>query len=366
MASSDPLSVVHVLPRDMARGAQVFAKALRDRLDGPEARHRTLTLFQAPPGALWPDHELAITPGLLRRAGFDGRAFLALRAKLRELAPDVVVAHGGEPLKYCARGCPAEARLVYYKIGSSRSVAQRRLRSVWHRRLLRSADQVVTISDELAAETATAFGVAPDRLVTIPNGRDPRLYELADHDAVPVRLAYVGHLEAPKRPLWFVEVVRRVVAAHPDVRAVMAGDGPQMDEVRAEAVGLPIDVLGRRDDVTEILASSHVLVSPSSREGMPGAFIEAGMTSLPVVSTDVAGVGTVLEDGVTGHIVARDDLDKLAERTLELVADAALRRTMGAAARERCLERFTVEAVAARWADLLDDLTRTTGRPARD
>lgn len=354
---TQPPLVVHVLPRDMARGAQVFAKVLRDRLDGQEVRHRTLTLFRAPTGALEPDHCLDVPAGRMRRAGIDPRAGLALRAKLRELGPDAIVAHGGEPLKYCAPTRPAGTKLVYYKIGSSRSVARHRLRSRWHRRLLRSPDKVVAISDDLAEETQEVFGVDPERVVMIPNGRDPSRFTVADHDTTPIQLAYVGHIEAPKRPLWFVEVVRRVAAEHPSVRAVMVGDGPLLADIRAEASAeRGIDVVGGRDDVPEILAASHVLVSPSSREGMPGVFIEAGLSAVPVVSTDVAGASTVLEDGVTGHIVPNDDLNELAARTLTLVTDTASRRKMGEAARQRCLERFSLDAVADRWADLLRQL----------
>lgn len=340
----------------MARGAQVFAKVLRDRLDGADVQHQTLTLFRAPAGALEPDHCLEIRNGVMRRAGLDIRAVLRLQRKLRELAPDVVVAHGGEPLKYCAPAHRSGGKFVYYKIGSSRSVARHHLRSRWHRRLLGTADVVVAISDDLAAEAHDVFGVPSEQIVMIPNGRDAADFRTTDHNATPVQLAFVGQMEGPKRPLWFVEVVRWVAQVHPEVRAVMVGDGPLLDDVRVAAAGLPIDVLGRRNDVPEILATSHVLVSPSSREGMPGVFIEAGLSAVPVVSTDVAGAGTVLEDGVTGHIVPNADLDELATRTLELAADAGNRRKMGEAARQRCLDRFSLDAVATRWSDLLQHL----------
>lgn len=356
MRSTGPL-VVHVLPRDMARGAQVFARALRDRLDGASGDHRTLTLFLGPPGALQPDHQLDVRPNWLRRAGFDPYVAYQLRRALAALAPAVVVAHGGEPLKYCVPARPAYSGLVYYKIGSSQAAARSRLRSWWHRRLLQSADQVVAISDDLAVEAETVFGVEPDKVTTIPNGRNPDLYKVADHpaDGDPVQLIYVGHLEPAKRPLWFVEVIRRVLAVEPATRAVMVGDGPMLGAVRQATKGVPIQVLGRRDDVPDLLAESHVLVSPSAREGMPGVFVEAGLSGLPVVTTEVAGASAVIDPGVTGHIVPEDDLDQLAERTAELVADPASRRLMGQAARRRCHEHFTLDSIAQRWSQLLSE-----------
>lgn len=394
--------MVHLLPRDLARGAQVFARALRDRLDGPDTPQRTVTLFRSPAGALAPDHRLDVAPGRLRRLGFDLRVVPRLRRLLRDLAPSVVVAHGGEPLKYAALAVPAGTRLVAYKIGSRHESLRGGLQLAWHRRLLRRADRVVAISNDVADEAVAQFGCDPAQVVVIPNGRDPALYRpaaavagtgLADSrddaqlsptadarnrdvadgrdgradqrfvidgrsgvEAGAVRVAYVGHMEAPKRPLWFVELVRRIAAVHPQVRGLMAGEGPQFDEVRQAATDLPIEVLGRCDDVPALLATADVLVLPSQREGMPGVLVEAGMGGLPVVTTDVSGARDVVDDGVTGYVVPVDDLDRLVERTAGLVADPAERSVIGQAARRRCVEHFGVDAVVQAWSDLLADL----------
>jgi glycosyltransferase involved in cell wall biosynthesis len=230
------------------------------------------------------------------------------------------------------------------------------LRSRWHRWLQGTADIVVAISDELAREAEEVFGVARGQTVVIPNGRDPHLYEPTDHGREPVQLIYVGQLEHPKRPDWFVEVVRQVAAERPGVRAVMVGDGPLLDDVTGLARGLPLQVLGRRDDVPSLLARSHILVSPSSREGMPGVFIEAGLSQVPVVATDVAGARTVVEDGDTGHIVGHHDQEALVRRTLELVDDSRARGVMGAAAGRRCVERFALDAVTRSWSALIEQL----------
>jgi glycosyltransferase involved in cell wall biosynthesis len=344
--------VLHVLPLDLARGAQVVARTLRDRLDSADVRHRTVTLFRAPNGALQPDHELGLKPGLGRRVGFDARVVPALQRQVSQVKPAVVVAHGGEPLKYCA-AARLSAPLVYYKVGSSRRAAHRPLRAAWHRRLMTTADHVVCISDEMAVEARDAFGVPGDRITTIPNGRDPALYRPASPGVSPATLIFVGHLEPPKRPDWFVQVVRRVAAGHPGTRGLVVGDGPLLDELRATTTDLPIDVVGRSDDVPGHLAQAQILVSASAREGMPGVLIEAGMAGLPAVTTDVAGARTVIDDGVTGLVTPVDDQGALAESVLELVADADRRAVMGAAARERCVARFSLGTVSDQWRELL-------------
>lgn len=346
--------VLHVLPRDLARGAQVFARELRDRLDGDAVQHRTVSLFEGSPAALRPDHRLDHPAGRLRRLGFDPRVVLGLRRLIAEFGPGVIVAHGGESLKYCLAARPRSSKLVYHRIGISQGgLAGPRLGL--HRRLVRSADLVVAVSDDVADEAHTVLGADPARTVVIPNGRDPGPFRPAGHDGPEVRLAFVGHLAPTKRPLQFVEIVRRVAEAVPEVTAVMVGDGPLLGQVREAAGDLPIDVLGRRDDVPAILVRSSVLVVPSAPdgEGMPGVCIEGGLAGLPVVTTDVPGAGTVVDDGETGYVVAPTDLDKLAARTVELAADQALRRRMGEAARRRCLSRFTLETAGRSWSRTL-------------
>ena len=93
-------TVLHVLPSDLDRGAQVYAGRLRDALAGdPTQRHLVVSLFDAPEAALRADVRLGVPSGLLRRAGLDPRAALSLRRAIRRERADVVVAHGGEPLE---------------------------------------------------------------------------------------------------------------------------------------------------------------------------------------------------------------------------------------------------------------------------
>jgi glycosyltransferase involved in cell wall biosynthesis len=351
--------VLHVLPVDLARGAQTYARALRDRLDGDDVAHRTLTLFRSPPAALEPDITLDVPPGPARRAGLDPRAVLRLRGALRRLQPTIVVAHGGEPLKYAAFAGLSGARLAYYKIGvgGTRLTAGKRAAHRWQ---LSRAGLVAAVSNDAAAEAA-ALGVPADRLHVVPNGRDPARFTPAAHThAGPVRLAFVGHLTASKRPERFVDLVRTLRADGVDVRGVMAGDGPLHADLVAAAAGSGVDVFGRVDDVPALLATSDVFVFPSiaDGEGMPGVLIEAGLAALPTVTTAVPGAGDVVDDGATGFVVPVDDADALLHAARKLVHDQALRRDFGAAARARCSEHFTLDASIEAWRVLLE---RTIG-----
>ena len=349
--------VLHVLPVDLARGAQTYARELRNALDGDEVRHRTVTLFHSGGAALRPDWSLAVPDGPLRRLGLDPRARHRLRELLRVERPAIVVAHGGEPLKYAAAAGVEPARLAYYKIG----IGGDRLNGVsgrLHRRVLARASVAATVSDDAAAELR-ALGVAPDRVVVIPNGRDPSVYRpraaatTADPNK-PVRLAFVGHLAPSKRPERFVELVCRLRADGRAVTAVVAGDGPLLEQVRADAPD-GVDVLGRVDDVPAVLAAADgfVFTSVPEGEGMPGVLIEASLAGLPIVTTAVPGASTVVLDGETGFVVPVDDFDALVRATTVLVDDPARRAAFGAAGRARATERFGLATSVAAWRDLL-------------
>ncbi len=119
-----------------------------------------------------------------------------------------------------------------------------------------------------------------------------------------------------------------------------------------------MELLGTRSDVAEVLRGADVFVFPSlpTGEGMPGVLIEAGLTGLPVVATAVPGVRSIVEDGKGGFVVDVDDLEAMVEATSRLVLSPELRRVMGEAARRRCLERFSLDAVAACWLSFLEPL----------
>lgn len=352
--------MLHVLPVDLARGAQTYARELRDALDGNEVRHRTVTLFHSGGAALRPDWSLGVPDGSLRRLGLDPRARLRLRELLRVERPAVVVAHGGEPLKYAVAAGVEPARLAYYKIG----IGGDRLRGMsgrLHRRMLGRVAVAATVSDDAADELRT-LGVPSDRVVVIPNGRDPSVYRpRADtmagsapaHDGR-VRLAFVGHLSASKRPERFVELVERLRADGLPVDAVIAGDGPLLAQLRAARPD-GVDVLGRVDDVPAVLAAADAFVftSVAEGEGMPGVLIEASLAGLPVVTTAVPGAAAVVADGETGFVVPVDDFDALVRATSALVDDPARRAQLGAAGRARATERFGLATSVAAWRDLL-------------
>ena len=224
------------------------------------------------------------------------------------------------------------------------------------------------------AETARRLGLCRGGVVeAIGNGVDPgRFYPPGPDDArrselraalgAPagtVVIMMIGRLVAEKGYLELFEAMGRVDAVLWVVGERLESD--RRSAVEAAVAGLEerpelakkIRFLGYRRDVPELLRAADIFTLPSHREGMPRSIIEAMMTGLPVVATDIRGSREEVVPGETGLLVPVRDSEALAEALGRLVEDAALRRRLGGAGRARALELYDEAKVVARQLDLL-------------
>ncbi|MFQ5939343.1 MAG: glycosyltransferase family 4 protein [Alphaproteobacteria bacterium] len=224
------------------------------------------------------------------------------------------------------------------------------------------------------AETARRLGLCRGGVVeAIGNGVDPsRFYPPEPDDArrselraalgAPagaVVIMMIGRLVAEKGYLELFEAMGRVDAVLWVVGERLESD--RRSAVEAAVAGLEerpelaqrIRFLGYRRDVPDLLRAADIFTLPSHREGMPRSIIEAMMTGLPVVATDIRGSREEVVPDETGLMVPVRDPDALAEALSRLVEDAALRRRLGRAGRARALELYDEAKVVARQLDLL-------------
>jgi glycosyltransferase involved in cell wall biosynthesis len=195
------------------------------------------------------------------------------------------------------------------------------------RRILQGARLVIAASNELA-DSARALGAEEVRL--IPSGVD--LPAQVGAEAVPPEVLYAGRLSAEKGVLELVE-------AADGLNLVIAGDGPLRARVPGAQGFVPHDELQR------LYARAAVVACPSRREGFGVACLEAMAHGRPVVATAVGGLLDLVVDGETGLVVPPRDPGALRSALERLLADRELRRRLGAAGRERALERFSWESV---------------------
>lgn len=187
-------------------------------------------------------------------------------------------------------------------------------------------------------------GVGVEKLRLVPNGvTAPPTIRARDGEQVVV--GSICRLTRQKGVTYLVqaaEAVRRERGS--GVRFSVAGDGPDRGPLEAEIIrrGLRngFELVGTVDEPWDYLSSLDVFVLPSLWEGMPFVLLEAMAAGLPVVATNVGGVRDVISDDTLGAIIPPADADALTEAILNYVEHPELRRSVGAAARERILREF--------------------------
>jgi glycosyltransferase involved in cell wall biosynthesis len=194
-------------------------------------------------------------------------------------------------------------------------------------------------------------------------GIDPARYGTTPRGAPGKRLVFVGRLAAVKGVPVLLEAFAKVLAAHPDARLTLVGDGPERPKIEARAGELGLGETVRfagylsQDEVTEELARSDLFVLPSFAEGVPVVLMEAMASRLAVVATRIAGIPELVEDGVAGRLVPPGDADALAAAISGLLADPEGRARMAEAGRARVESEFDL----AREAEKLAALFKSVG-----
>ena len=107
--------------------------------------------------------------------------------------------------------------------------------------------------------------------------------------------------------------------------------------------GLPVEWLGNLDETTEFLHELDLFVLVAKPAGCPNASLEAMACGLPVIATNSGGMGEQIDDGVTGRLVGRDDIDGLASAILEVARDPLARSAWGEAGRRRIEVFFSLD-----------------------
>jgi len=155
-----------------------------------------------------------------------------------------------------------------------------------------------------------------------------------------IRLLFVGRVEPEKDLDTLLDALRRARTQGADVHLDVAGDGAERARLGALA-----DEAGLAPHVTwhghvthgpalySLYRRADALVISSRTEGLPAALIEAGLFGLPTVTTDVGGIGALVEDGVSGVIVPPGDAEALARGFIRLAGSPQIRHTMGERAR---------------------------------
>lgn len=301
-----------------------------------------------------------------QRAGLGLRLRRALKSRriLREVGPDVAIAfqegtftairlYGlGLRLPMIASERNTPSRFDHLKHGNRR-------RSF---RWLRMADRI-TVQCESYREHYPDF--LRHKIVTVPNPVFPARGRAAPASEAQESLVLlsVGRLSHVKNQVVLIQAFARIASRFPEWRLDIAGEGEDREQVEAAVAKLGLEgrvrLLGAVKDVNALYRTSHLFCLSSRFEGFPNALAEAMAHGLPAVGyAGCCGINELIEPGRNGLLASGNgDVETLADALSQLMADAAAREAMGAAAIES-MRPYEPQKVYDRWERVLTEVAQ--------
>lgn len=304
----------------------------------------------------------------------DARALRDLSRVIRRLQPDVIHTHTSKA-GILGRLAARRARVAVVVHGvhilpfQNVNKVERAVYRSAERAIQGFTDVYVDVSHELRS-TCIAAGVGtPDRHHVVRSGFDLSAFRAADppegwrellglgpDDPHPPILVMMAAFEPRKSHLELLERFPRIVAACPDVRLVLVGEGalrPQI-EARIAALGITRNVVltGFRSNPEQFIALADIGLMASRREGLPRVVMQCLVAGKPVVATDLPGIREVLTDDVNGLVTPLDDLDAFVAAVVALLTDSRRLNRLAAGAAATDLQEWDERRMADRLVEI--------------
>lgn len=280
-------------------------------------------------------------------------AFFALRSIIRSERPDLVQVHsrrGADLWGVLAARSTKTPFIITRRVDNPEPRSLAKLR-------YGKAVRVVGISQKIT-EVLREEGVSGEKLRCIRSGVDTRAYAPKEgreylQNAFGISpdepvIAMAAQFIARKGHATLLEAVPAVLKQHPRARFLLLGKGPLWETIqeKAQEFGDRVLLPGFRGDMDKILPECTLLAHPAHMEGLGVIVLQAAACGLPVVGGRAGGIPEVILEGKSGYLIEPGDAPALATRISALLADEALRKTMGQCAREFAVRELSIEAMA--------------------
>ncbi|MGB9866342.1 MAG: glycosyltransferase [Bacillota bacterium] len=344
------LKVLHAIPDYQIAGA---GKYLLTLVAQPEYSCQVESVVCCPEGPLAARlRDLGVQwlplPG--RDKSFSPRAVAAMVGVIEKVRPHLVHTHASLSARIAAWLC--RVPVVFTKHTPDRSRA--RVLGVLQGLLSRGA---IAVSQHVA-QVLQDQGYPAHKIQVIYNGVDPNQFSQDKGcngmaaGAPGAVIGTVGRLVPQKGHSVLVRAAKTVVERFPDCRFLIAGEGPERQNLMAlvRQLGLEgwVSFRGYVEDVPSFLRKLDLFVLPSLEEGLGIALVEAMMCGLPVVASRGGGIPEVIRDPSIGILVEPNDPDGLAQAMVKVLEHRQESLEMGARARQFALEHFNAAHMAQR------------------
>jgi glycosyltransferase involved in cell wall biosynthesis len=234
--------------------------------------------------------------------------------------------------------------------------------------VLRHVDLVTTPSVYLRDAIVRTYRIKSERAVVNYNAAVIDAEAIFDASPVPHQIVTTARLVEWKGIDGIIRAVATLKKQFPDVRAVVAGDGPEEDKLRALAQELGVadrvTFTGRvsRAETWHLRKSSEVYVLNSTYEGLPHTALTSFAAHIPMIATNIPGTNEAVYDEQSGLLVPPGDNQALVAAITRLFEDASLRAKVVAGADKILAEKFSWDAHLATLLGFFKKVTSTTGR----
>jgi glycosyltransferase involved in cell wall biosynthesis len=230
---------------------------------------------------------------------------------------------------------------------------------------------IVTTGEALRVQLNRDNGMALAHMTSVRTGIDLTRFRPLDQTAMRVALGVANRptigilatLRDWKGHDYLLDALKHLRLDFPGWQLLVIGDGPQRGRlemrVHDEALVDMVRFVGNVDNVPEWLATIDLFALPSyGDEGVPQGIMQAMACGVPVVSTTVGAINEAVQDGLTGFMVPPRDTATLSDKLRLLMHDAALRKTMGAAALQYARDNFGIDVMLDRMTAVFEQYRR--------
>lgn len=230
---------------------------------------------------------------------------------------------------------------------------------------------VIAVSDDVATSLRNYRPSMKPWLKVVVNGVNTDRFghgmfsgdEIRKHLGIPSHANVIGTVavfRVQKRLDAWLEVAAALARENPNIYFIVVGDGPLKDELIRKRKELSLESRvffpGLQEEVRPWLAAFDIFMMSSVFEGLPVAMLEAMAMALPVVSTDAGGIAEAVRDNIDGLLCPVDEPQRLVPLAQRLLTDEPLRKRMGASARQRAVEAFSLRRTVAALEDIYTEL----------
>ncbi len=360
ITAAAPTTVLIVISTHIVGGP---AKGLLQLIPQLHATHRVrplLCTFVRPGAADTPfiracrQHGIALIQ-LRQRFNFDPRPLRQLREIIARENVAIVQTHGyKENLFGLALRSFVRKPWICFTHGTTEENIKVRLYHALDSRVVRLADRIVSVSPELTERFLAESCRAKTRLVENAIAPRPPAVDATRIMEWKARLgltddpiiACVGRLSPEKGQAQLIDAAAQLQQRGRQFQLVFVGDGPLRAELEDSAMrrGLAgvVHFIGQQADMDLVYNAVNILALPSHKEGMPNVILEAMNYSLPIVSTAVGAVPSMLSDGKEALLVEPGDTVALADALDRVLSEPVFARGLGRAAYQALFPRFSL------------------------